>query len=375
MMSRRIDRTKKVMIVCGGSAGHINPALSVAEELKRRHNEGLSISFITTNNDMAKRLFAERAFTCYTLPMVALRSRFSPQFVSFLGRLIYGGAKSAALMAAERPDVVVSFGAYISGPPILAASIMKRPILIHEQNVMPGKANRLLGCLADTVALSFKETERRRWRRTVVCGCPLRPSLKPLDREAALKHFSFDMNRFTVLVIGGSQGARRINHTFLEALNIMDAAERAKIQVLHMSGGHDRDFLTWEYGNLGVSNRVFGFFDKIELAYSAADLAVSRAGASSVFELAAFGVPSILVPYPHAGAHQTENARYLEKNGAAFVIKENILNARALERVITDLMGDDARRGAMREAALSLADLKGASRLADEVDRLLNAAR
>ncbi len=356
--------------MCGGSAGHINPAISLAEELTRRHKDGVEIFFLTTANDMALTLLSERPYRFFKLPFVALRSKFSPQLIVFLLRLVYGSVQSVGLMLAKRPDAVVGFGAYISGPPLMAACLMRRPTLIHEQNVLPGRANSILSRFMTMTALTFEQTSSRIRGSSVVCGCPVRSSLQPVDKTEALEHFGFEKGRCTVLVMGGSQGAHKVNTVFLDAVKAMTAAERSKIQVLHMSGNADRDYIAWEYSNLAVRNRVFHFFERMELAYSAADIAVSRAGASSIFELAAFGVPSILVPYPHAGAHQVENARYFQQRGAAFIIKENNITGEALRSVIMDLADDAVRRDDMREAAYSTADLNGTAALSDEVEKI-----
>ncbi len=331
-----------IVVVAGGSGGHIFAAVSFCQEAARRWGDAAKITFVTQSDRQA--LTDPLPSSCAVIPVEAKRSlagcaRLFGQAWRLLGRL--------------RPAWVVGFGGYMSVPFVAAAKMRGCRVMIHEQNVVPGRANRLLALVADAMAVTFEATRRQAgpvWRRKVVLTrFPLRQSLVPIDAESARRSFGFDETHSTLLVLGGSQGAQRLNDCVPEALAKSGIADR--VQVIHLCGRGDPKVLEERYGGLRIQNRVMKFLSEMERAYSAADLAVSRAGSGVLHELLHFGVPSILIPYPHAAGHQVANARALAEQGAALMLEEARLEAGALGQLLRILFTDKMRRKTMATVA------------------------
>ncbi len=332
---------KCVLLACGGTGGHIFPAFSVAEELKKKH-PSIRLVFICGNKDIETAIFrmlsGEKVIPVESAPFRGTRSLFSP---SFLLRLLKGIAHSAGILKREKPGVVVGFGGHFSFPVIVAARLLGIRTMIHEQNVMPGFANKVMARWVDAVALSFDDTRRylpphRCIRHT---GNPIREFIERDCREEALKFFGFSPNKATVLVLGGSQGAESINTVFLETLKTLSAETRASIQVLHLTGKMSTALAEKMCADLGVTSRAFSFFERMDLAYGAADFAIGRAGATFLAESAAKRMPAILVPYPFAGGHQLLNARAFLGDGQSLVIEQKDLTPATLGPELEKFIG------------------------------------
>lgn len=373
MSDKRGSSRKNIMIACGGTAGHIFPGLTLAEELVKRHSGDVNISFITSDNGLAQKLLRESGYSFYTLPVKGMKKRSILGNIDFVTSLFAGAAKSMGVVFKEKPDCFVAFGSYISGPPFVAASLLRIPTIIHEQNVIMGKANRFMRRFATKVALSFPPYPESQKDNVVITGNPIREAaLKESGRERALNLLGMVVDKFTVLVIGGSQGSRALNSAAAAALKDMDKLLRQKIQVIHIAGEEDCKRLEEEYGNIGyISCKVYPFFSDMGTVYSAADIAVSRAGASVVFELCAHRTPSILIPYPFAEGHQVENAKFLADRNAAIMIEEKSLSKDSLKYAILRLLEDGNLRDLMRKRLGNLARPDAARKLADEVEALL----
>ena len=329
---------------------------------------------------MEVSLFLSRKVSSGTLPPQA---RLVPLDVSAFSRRPERGNLRAlvALIAAYRecrhvlafwkPQVAVAFGGYASVPGAAAALSMRIPLVLHEQNVIPGLANRLLEPFARRVAVSFQETldYRPRWKKkAVLTGNPLlrRPGEGAGD---AWEHFGLERERKTLAVVGGSQGAASLNRAVLEALPVWRG--RTDLQVVHAVGRDKyREFLDQaaEVDSGGLLYRPLEFIERMDLLYEAADLLVCRAGASTVTELAAAGCAAILVPYPHAtAAHQDANAAVLQRAGAAVVIEDRELDGVRLAREVDILLADEGRLQEMRKASRRLGRPQAAEELADLV--------
>ncbi|MFH0840196.1 MAG: undecaprenyldiphospho-muramoylpentapeptide beta-N-acetylglucosaminyltransferase [Candidatus Omnitrophota bacterium] len=373
MSDKREKKRKRIIIACGGTAGHIFPGITLAEELLKRHRDNLSISFITSENLLAKRLLEESGYDFYTLPVKGMERRSFAGNVDFIKSLFTGAVKSAGIVFREKPDCFVAFGSYVSGPPFVAASLLKVPTIIHEQNITMGRANRLMRNFATKVALSFPSNGKRKRKNMVVTGNPIRRSAAKISaREKALDFLEMDKSKFTILVTGGSQGSGRINAVLLDVFRGMDELLRRRIQVIHISGDNDYDMVRDAYEKIGgVSYGVYSFFKDMGAAYSAADATISRAGASSIFELCLHKMPSILIPYPFAGGHQADNAKYLTDRNAAIMIEEKNLSAESLKAAILRLLEDSALRYLMKRKLANLSMREAAEKLADEVETLL----
>lgn len=324
----------RILVVTGSSGGHIFPAVSLLESLRE--------------SDSSIEL-------CLALPEKSVRNKIVPAWCRVeylaLSKPFRGLLASGLLLFKFRPKIVVGFGTVNSFWIVLLAPFFGARALIHEQNVIPGRANRVLAYFAQKIAVSFPETEpylKRREKKIVLTGNPLRRQLKKIDKAKAQEFFGLSSGRFTVLVMGGSQGSRSINRYFLEALS--RAPFKGPWQVIHIAGLKDYNLLYDNYKRLGVEFKLFPFLNEMEYAYSASDLVFSRAGATTIAELMFFKLAAVLIPYPFAYAHQFKNARVLERLGCAFVIDEGELSGEKLIGVFRELSGSADKLELMRSA-------------------------
>ncbi|MFC1703742.1 undecaprenyldiphospho-muramoylpentapeptide beta-N-acetylglucosaminyltransferase [Candidatus Omnitrophota bacterium] len=352
----------KILIACGGTGGHIFPAISLAEELKK---QGHDVLFTVTRRKLDEQI-EKRNFRCIPLDVTAISLKPLKKFFSSLLKLIKTTLFTFVVLLREKPDVVVGFGGYVSGPVALNAYLLRIPTIIHEQNVQFGKANALLSKFVDTIAISFQESKKYiNSRRVIHTGCPLREELVRIDREQAHAFFGFEKKRFTIMVMGGSLGSRRINETVIDAL--VDNKHKAQLQVIHIAGENDYEFVQQSYKKSGINAVTFGFFDKIGYAYSAADLLIARAGGSTISEIVAFKLPTIIIPYPFAGAHQMLNARFLSDKGAAVLIEQRNLSSELLGERIASFISDAGRRKDMEKELSTLSPPNATRSLANLV--------
>ncbi len=348
----------RIVIATGGSGGHVVPALCVAEELRKEAHE---IFFLAAGGTILEKI-TKNGFQLLTLPAKGLSLSSPGSLFTSVSAMIRAFGRAFKFLKNFRPDVAAGFGGYGSFPVVLAAFFLGIPTLIHEQNVVPGRANRWLGVLVRRVAVSFEKTKIYFSRsKSVLTGCPCHNRPPSLKREEIWERFNLEPFKKTVVVMGGSQGSRRINEEFLHA------ARRLKddfvFQVIHVAGKKDVGALRESYGEMGIGNDVVEFLDEMECAYSVADLIVSRAGALSVCEIASFAIPAILIPYPLAGGHQNENALVLQEAGLAEIIREEALSGEKLKEAILTMM--TRPRTNFREEEIVIAD--AAQRLAKEV--------
>ncbi len=315
---------RSIVLACGGSGGHIFPAFSVAEELRRRSPE-FRLIFICGKKDTNDEIFKiVRSETIYAVDSAQFGGFKTIARPSFLIKLIKGFVDSLKILKREKPEIVVGFGGYSSFPVIMAARMLRIKTLLHEQNVVPGTANKVLGRFADAIALSFDETRKflRAPAKMTVTGNPIRSAIERDTRDEAFAFFGFNPERTTILVLGGSQGAESINRIFVDAMKLLPPKMHDRIQVLHLCGRMSRLEAASAYESLRISARVFSFFDRMDLAYGVSDFAVGRAGATFLSEIRAKRIPAILIPYPYAGAHQRENALVHSKDSIAIVIDQ-----------------------------------------------------
>lgn len=360
----------KILIAAGGSGGHIFPATSLARALKKERS-AIEIRFVGSNKALDKRIFEKEGFKFWLLSANSLPYRPSWRLAVFFLKLFFDMIKAVSIVASYRPCVMVGFGGYVSCPVVLASFIFRIPIIMHEQNVTAGRANALLFKLAGRIAVSFEETLRslspKELRKAALTGNPIRSDIFRYDREAGIKRIGLNKSKFTILVIGGSQGAHFLNETFIKALGLIDNNIKSSLQVIHITGIKDYEWALGEYKSLNIEHVVNSFIDRIEEAYSASDLVVTRSGASAVFELAFFGRPMILVPYPFAMSHQAENARAFADKGAAIVIDESALNPEVFKMKLLDLFKDRNKLNSLSRAAKRLSKPDASRNLAKEV--------
>lgn len=347
---------RRIVIAAGGSGGHIFPAIALARELGRSA-AGAEVLFIGSDKALDRRIFEKEGVRFSLLSANGLPYSVSLRMIPFFARLLSDTARSLYLMLKFRPDAVVGFGGYTSFPVTAVAYLLGIPKIAHEQNVSPGRANKALFALADKVAISFEETRPclgRNARKAVFTGNPIRPDILKDDRLAGVRRFGLSPDKFTVLVIGGSQGAHVLNRTFVESLTAMDHADKKGLQTIHITGVKDYEWALRSYDGAGIDARVHSFIDRIEEAYSASDLVITRSGSSVLFELACLGRPMVLVPYPFAMSHQSENAAVFSRHGAAVVLEEKTLSADVFKETVLGLAKDRGRLGRLGSAAKSL---------------------
>ncbi|MBI2340586.1 MAG: undecaprenyldiphospho-muramoylpentapeptide beta-N-acetylglucosaminyltransferase [Deltaproteobacteria bacterium] len=348
----------KLIIAGGGTGGHLFSGLAVAEEWKAR---GGSVLFVGTPKGLEKDLVPKYG---YRLEMISVSSLKGSGIFSKLKTLagIPGAIlNSRRLLKEEKPDVVLGIGGYASGPMVLAARMRHIPTAVIDQNSVPGFTNRRLGRWVGRVFLAFDEAadyfEKGKVRLT---GNPV---LKRLREKAARSGSAKD----TLLICGGSQGAHAINEGFIEAVKEIDKRHPG-LKIVHQTGTADYEWVARKFREKKIQATVAPFFENMEEHYGRAKLAVSRAGAGTVTELALFGVPSILVPYPFsADGHQKKNAAHFVCRGAAEMVLQSDLTAEKLAEKITELLSDGKRLETMSQKARSLARPDATQKVADEL--------
>jgi UDP-N-acetylglucosamine--N-acetylmuramyl-(pentapeptide) pyrophosphoryl-undecaprenol N-acetylglucosamine transferase len=350
----------RIVFAGGGTAGHVFPAIAVARALQRL-DPSLEPVFVGVADRLEDRLVPAAGFRMHHIAAPQLPRRVTPGLLRVPGRLREAVRHGERILADEQAVAVVSFGGYVSLPLARAASRVGLPLVVHEQNAVPGVANRLAARWADRIAVSFPGSSHR-FRdpaRVVVTGNPVREEMLGLDlaarRGAARAAFDLADDRLTVLVFGGSQGARALNRAVVRAQPLW--ADPDGLQILHAAGtsGFDETLAAWERARSSrpaPAVRCVDFIDDMGDAYAAADLVVCRAGATSMAELTALGLPSVLVPYPHATRdHQLHNARALAQVGGAQVVEDGDLTPRRLVDAVEPWIADPAARAAAGRAA------------------------
>ena len=360
----------KVLIAAGGSGGHIFPAVALARSLKGKRN-GLTIKFVGSNKGLDRRMFEKEGFDFSLLSANKLPHKVSLGLIKFFLKLKLDFLRAVFIILSYRPSIVVGFGGYVSFPVAVTAHLFRIPVLMHEQNVRPGRANRMLFGLADRIAVSFEETKStlptREAQKCTLTGNPIRAEVLKDDRAAAIRKFGLDGNKLTILIIGGSQGAHSLNEILLRAFGLFDVEARRSLQIIHLTGIKDYEWAVKEYPPLGIEHRVYSFIDRIEGAYSASDLVVTRSGASAIFELAYFGKPMILVPYRYALSHQADNASVFAEKGAAVIVSEDGLAPEKFHELLSGLLNDRARLKELASNARRMSMPQASERLAEEV--------
>jgi UDP-N-acetylglucosamine--N-acetylmuramyl-(pentapeptide) pyrophosphoryl-undecaprenol N-acetylglucosamine transferase len=359
------------LITGGGTGGHVIPAIAIGRALVELGHPAESIGFVGARRGMEADLVPAAGFAITLLPGRGIARRLTLDNVGAVAGLAAAFARAVVLVGRRRPKVVVSVGGFASAPCAFAAWAWRVPLVVAEQNAVPGLVNRLAARVAVAAAVSFPGTPLP---RSVLTGNPVRPELAHVDRSPgaraeARRELGLEPGDRVVMVAGGSLGARRINAAVLDVARRWSSRRGTAIR--HVVGARDFAQVSADApATAGLTYQVIRFEDRMDRCYAAADLAVQRAGASTVAELAAAGVPSILVPLPGApGDHQTANARRLADVGGAVVVPDDELDGDRLAAEIDRLLGDPDALEAMGRAALTLARPDAAAdvaRLAEE---------
>ncbi|HET7489098.1 MAG TPA: undecaprenyldiphospho-muramoylpentapeptide beta-N-acetylglucosaminyltransferase [Acidimicrobiales bacterium] len=368
------NRTETWAFVAGGgTAGHVLPAVAAARALEARGHPAASIRFVGSERGLEANLVPQAGFPITLLPGRGIARRLTLDNVGAVVGLVRAVGRALVLTARTRPAVVLSVGGYASVPCAAAAAALRVPLVVHEQNAVPGLANRLAARVARASAVSFPGTAMR---RAVVTGNPVRPEVRAVDRSpagraAARADLGLPAGAVVVAVAGGSLGSRRVNEA---VFGLVEAwGDRAGVAVRHAVGS--RDWATAS-GRLpspapgGLVYQAVEYEDRMPLVLAAADVVVGRAGGSTVAELAAVGRASVLVPLPIAPQdHQTANARALVDAGAAVLVPDADFTPERLAAELGPLVADPARLAAMGDAAHGLDRPDAAERVADLVER------
>lgn len=368
------EKRLEVAIAAGGTAGHINPALALAEELRDR---GHHVTFFGQTSKLEGRLVPEAGFELVPVVVSGFDRSRPWTLASSLYRMRRAQGQIARRFSATgAPDVAVGFGAYVEMALLNCCHRLHVPYVLHEQNSVPGLANKALAPHAATVCISVPaarevfEREGRNAPSVVLTGNPVRRSVVSASREEGRAAFGVEPGETMLLVFGGSLGAAHINQGVTRLKD--ELLSREGLVVVHSTGADGFDETVSALALTPAEQlrwRVMPYISNMGQALAAADLVLSRAGASSIAEIAALAVPSLLVPYPFATAdHQTTNARYLVDAGAAVLVPDDKIDEPVFTEELLGLVDDPARRASMRESACGLGQQSAAAALADQVE-------
>jgi UDP-N-acetylglucosamine--N-acetylmuramyl-(pentapeptide) pyrophosphoryl-undecaprenol N-acetylglucosamine transferase len=355
----------KVVISAGGTAGHINPALALAQELREGGHE---VSYAGTPQGLEERLVAREGFDYRAFPATGFNRSRPLTLLASSARVALSTLRARRWLARLKPQVVCGFGGYASIPVGLAAAQAGIPLAIHEQNSTSGMANRFLAKRAQLVALTYASAAQdfETAARIELVGNPVRASLLSVDPQAARAAFDLPLDATVLLVFGGSLGARHINEALIAQADQLLSIEG--LRLIHVTGTRDYPAMRAALEALPQAAgrwQLVDYCDRMGEVYAAADVVLSRAGATTLAEISALGKPSLLVPYPHAAAdEQTTNARVLVDAKAARLLADDALDTPAFIDSLRPLLLDAALREDMRRAALSLAGAQARQRLA-----------
>jgi len=354
----------RIVLAGGGTAGHTSPLIATAAELRRRHPE-VELTAVGTPRGLETTVVPAAGLALELIPPVPLPRRLTPDLLRVPLRLTASVRAAGRVLDRAGADVVLGFGGYVSTPVYLAARRRRVPIVLHEQNTLPGLANRLAAPFATRVFTSFPAT---RLPSAECIGLPLRRAVADLDRErerpAARQAFGLRPDLRTLLVSGGSQGAQRINEAVAAA---RDTLLGAGIQVLHVLGPkHAGTTRPADDPVTGAAYRPVAYVERMEQAYAAADVMLGRCGASTVLETAAVGLPAVFVPYPHGNGEQRRNAALVLEAGAGWLLEDVDCTPAWVAEQIPALLGDPARLAGMTQVLRGVAARDAAETLAEE---------
>jgi len=344
---------RTILIMAGGTGGHIYPGLAVADALRA---QGWNIVWLGAPHGMEAELVPKHGYPVAWVDFSGVRGKGVLRLLTLPFTLLRALGQSAAAIFRHRPDVVLGMGGYITLPGGLMAALLRRPLVIHEQNSIAGLSNKVLAKIATRVLSGFPDV----LKNTMWCGNPVRADIAALAEPQT--RYAQRSGKLNVLVVGGSLGAQALNEALPKALAMMSEQERPA--VLHQTGKKHFEAVQKLYEQAGVTADVRPFLDDMPNQYAKADLVICRAGALTIAELAAAGVASVLIPFPFAvDDHQTHNARFLSGHGAAVLLPQKELSAEKLVQLLREL--DRGKLLAMAQAARKLAKPDAAQQVAN----------
>jgi len=362
------NKVANILMAGGGTGGHLFPALAIADEVKKQNPKAVFL-FAGTRDKIEARVVPQRGYKFVTIWISGFHRSLRLQNLLFPVKIVVALIQSFFLIKEFRPDVVVGTGGYVCGPVLFVASLLGIPTVVHESNSYPGITTRLLSGRATRVFTAFEATNRwlKRTDNVELVGTPTREALDNVSRQSAFKFFGLDEKKQTVLVFGGSLGATSVNRVMVQ---VVDNLVARGVQFIWQTGEDDYSDLNSRMPGKSIG-WIGAFIDRMDYAYAAADIVVSRSGATTIAELTRLGKPAILVPYPFAAAdHQTMNARTIAEQGAAAIVADKDAEI-LLGKTIFELLGDRARMESMAKAGRLLGRPDAAKVIAGKILNLV----
>lgn len=344
----------KLVLSGGGTGGHVFPAIALAKKWIDADDE---VIYIGGAKSIEEKIAKKEGINFYSIPVKPLPRKLNFDLFTSVVSNFKAVLKARKILKEEKPDLVVGTGGYVSGATILAAWLLKIKTLIHEQNSVPGLTNKISARFVDQIAISYKESAdyfNTKDEKLVLTGNPVRKKILEVNSKKAKNQLEISNDKKVLLVMGGSQGATSINQLMLEIYN--DLLKIDNLVIIHITGEDDfHKVKTRLESNINNELIISPFIDNIEYPLASADLIISRAGAISIAEITSLGLPSILIPYPHAiNNHQYKNARVLEKAGAALIYKDDQLNSKEILNEVKALLSNDERLIKMSKLSKSI---------------------
>ena len=361
--------TLKVIISGGGTGGHIYPGISLACEIKDRDIKN-DILFVGTERGLESKLIPREGFKIVKIKAQGIKRKICFENLTAIVIFLISLFQSYNIIKKYKPDIVIGTGGYVSGSVVLMAAILGIPTFVHEQNVIPGITNKFLSRITRATFLSFNQSKEyfSNKAKMIFTGNPIRFKNIKQNTDREYKKFNLDSSKKTILVLGGSKGAASINRAVLQGIDLTKDVIKNNWQVLLISGQDDYDNIM---KMVGEDHKIFSiepYLYDIEKAYSLADLVICRAGATTLAEIGAYGLPAILIPYPYATQnHQEVNARIFTREGAAILILEKDLSDKKLAQVLLDILKDKNRLEMMARKSRELGNENSAKKIVDYI--------
>ncbi len=365
----------KVIISGGGTGGHIYPAISIAEEIKK-NNKDVEILYIGTKGSMEEELVSKTDYQFRTIRVKGMPRRLNKKSLIALRELMVGLSQSKKILKEFNPDVVIGTGGYVSGPIVYAASRLNIPTVIHEQNAFPGITNKILSRFVDRVLITFEDSRKyfKNQDRVVLTGNPIRSEILTVNKEEAYGALKIKKDRPFIISFGGSGGQKSLNRAVLKS---MEEFSNENYQLLHITGKKNYDSFMEELNSMNLKLnediRVVSYFNEMPKALNIADLVITSGGAITLAEISSIGVPAILIPKAYTTEnHQEFNARSFMNKNAATMILEKDLDDLNLFLVVKDLVMDKMRLSEMRSNSRTLGKINSNALIYNEVEKLIN---
>lgn len=361
----------RIIITGGGTAGHINPALAIAEKLLKE-NKNVEILYVGTKNGLESDLVPKAGIRFETITVKGFRRKLTLDTFKSLYAMFKGVIDSRRIIKKFKPELVIGTGGYVCGPVVFVAALSKVKTMIHEQNAFPGATNKILSRFVNKVMISYKESNKyfNNQSKLVYTGNPVRADFINLDRKICREKYGLKDNDKLLLSFGGSGGAGQINKTFMEMIGCFK--ERDDVKLCHVTGRSYYDIFRLQvkdlYPDLMSNVEIIPYAYNMHELMGAADLIISRAGAISLAEIGTVGIPAVLIPSPNvANNHQVFNGKVMEENGAAIMIEEKNLNPVQLTEEIKELLFDEEKLETMKKSSLALGMSKAIDRIYETI--------